>query len=353
MAGSLARRYRRLLFCYPRAHRRAELLATLLEAAPPGRTRPTAREAADLIRHGLRARLGRPASRTVTVWAVLATIISGLFAAAFATRVGWETAEPLPRAAQTRTLLAEILPEQDFRDIEDAPAMFMIYGHPLSWAFAEEMLFFDGGEYALAGVGGAVVGFPATPPQETLDRTRHRLGETGWRVYRPMVEDTYTTLLARRGNTTLTLEVYSDPTVYAGPSMLEPIFLTASFQRATPPAVYPFAILGGIAGAVVAFLLFGWASRRTDRPHPVRGLVTTLYGVAMFFWWTPTLMAVPQSVQHHLGEPHPSWHPMWEWLGQPALSLFFVAGGGCALLGLALAALPRPRTSALPRSAPS
>jgi hypothetical protein len=37
MAGPLARRYRRLLFCYPRAHRRDELLATLLEEAPPGR----------------------------------------------------------------------------------------------------------------------------------------------------------------------------------------------------------------------------------------------------------------------------------------------------------------------------
>jgi hypothetical protein len=44
---------------------------------------------------------------------------------------------------------------------------------------------------------------------------------------------------------------------------------------------------------------------------------------------------------------------MWEWLGQPTFSLFFVVGGGCALLVLALAALPRRRTEALPTTAPS
>jgi hypothetical protein len=129
------------------------------------------------------------------------------------------------------------------------------------------------------------------------------------------------------------------------------IFLTASFQRATPPAVYPFGILGGVTGAVVAFLLFGWASHRTTGRHPARSAVTALFGVTMALWWAPTLFAVPLVAKHHLDEPHPSWHPMWEWLGQPFFSLFFVAGSGCVLLGLALAALPR--TEALPATAPS
>lgn len=349
MAGPLARRYRRLLFCYPRAHRRDELLATLLEAAPPGRDRPTAREAANLIRHGLRARLGRPASRTVTTWAVLATIISGIFAAAFATRAGWETAEPLPRTAQTRAMLAEFLPGQEFRHIEDAPAMFTIYGGPLRWAAVNDLLFGDGNEYALSSVGGIVNGIPVRPPQETLDLVRQRLRETGWTAYRPMVNDTSTTLAARRGNTTLTVEVHFVPTVYSEPSAFaeDSIFLTAAFQRATPPAVYPFAVIGGAAGAVVAFLLFGWASRRTAGRHPTRWAVTALFGVAMALWWMPTLIAVPMMAKHHLDEPHPSWHPMWEWLWQPTFSLLFVAGGGCALLCLALAALPRPRAEAV------
>jgi hypothetical protein len=355
MTGRLARRYRRLLFCYPRAHRRDEMLATLLEAAPPGRTRPTVREAANLIRHGLRARLGRPASRTVTTWAVLATVISGVFAAAFATRAGWETAEPLPRTAQTRAMLAEVLPGQEFRYVEDAPAMFTIYGQPLGWAAVGDMVFGDGNEYALAGVGGTVTGVPAQSPQATLDLARQRLRDTGWRAYRSMVSDTDTTLVARRGNTTLTIVVYFEPTVYAAPTMLpaDSIFLEASFQRATPPAVYPFAVLGGLVGAVAAFLLFGWASRRTTGRHPARPVVTLLFGATMALWWAPTLFAVPLMVKHHVDEPHPSWHPMWEWLGQPAYSLFFVTGGGCLLLGLALAALPRSRTEAVPTAAAS
>ncbi|MEH1124432.1 hypothetical protein [Micromonospora sp. CPCC 206061] len=365
MAGPLARRYRRLLFCYPRTHRRDELLATLLDAAPPGRTRPTAREAANLIRHGLRARLGRPASRTVGAWAILATIISGIFAAAFATRAAWETAEPLPRAAQTRAMLAEILPGQEFIGIEDAPAAFTIYGAPLSWATVDDLLLGDGGEYALAEVGGVVRGVPTRSPQEALDLARQRLLATGWTVYRPVVHDMYgcvgppcdpatlptsTTLLARRGNTTLAIEADSADSMN---SVVDTTYLSASFQRTTPPAVYPFAIIGGLAGAVVAFLLFSWASRRTTGRHPARWVVTTLFHVTMVFWWAPTLVAVPSSVWHHLDEPHPSWRPMWEWLGQPVFSLFFVVGGGCALLGVALAALPRPRTETVPTTAPS
>jgi hypothetical protein len=79
--GTLARRYRRLLLCYPRQYRKArgeEIVATFLDLAPPDRARPTVREAANLVRHGLRCRLGRPNSRTVVLWAVLTAIVWGL-----------------------------------------------------------------------------------------------------------------------------------------------------------------------------------------------------------------------------------------------------------------------------------
>ncbi|MEV6367033.1 hypothetical protein AB0L86_09090 [Micromonospora musae] len=289
----------------------------------------------------------------MTTAALLATIISGLFAAAFATRAGWETAEPLPRAAQTRVMLAEILPGTNFRSIHDAPAMFGMYGQPLSWDNLTDLLFGDGGEYSLESVGGTANGLP-NRPQETLDRTRQRLLDTGWTVYPPMLHDTYTTLAARRGSTTLTLDVHFEPTVYSEPtaSAADSIFLMATIQRATPPAVYPIAILGGVAGAVVAFLLFSWASRRTDGQHLGRYSVTPLFGFTMILWWAPTLFAVPLMAKHHLDEPHPSWHPMWEWLGQPTYSLPVVVGGGCALLSLTLAATSRPRPDLLSTRAP-
>lgn len=344
--AALERRYRRLLCCYPREHRRAELLLTLLEAAPPGRTRPTFREAANLVRHGLRARLGRPASRSVAVWAVLAATISGLFTAAFAARAGWETAEPLPRAEQTRAILAEVFPGQPIENVHEATAMFSIYGQPLSWAFAQEMLLLDGGEYEQSGVGGVV---PWTAPRRpTTEETVQRLRQTGWTVVGTQQRPGWTTIGARRGDTVLTVTVYARPDRYFRDTLRsqDAIGVEAVIQRATPPAVYVTATAGGIAGAVVAFLLFGWASRRCG-PGPGPGPVPVLFFAAMLLWWTPTLLELPFMLEHHVHEPHGSWHPMWEWLGQPAFSLLFLFGTGFALLSL-IAAVPRQRQEAAP-----
>ncbi|MQY05353.1 hypothetical protein [Actinomadura macrotermitis] len=59
MTDRLERHYRRLLLAYPRGYREAnggELTATLLEASPPGRRTPPAREAFALVRGGLAER---------------------------------------------------------------------------------------------------------------------------------------------------------------------------------------------------------------------------------------------------------------------------------------------------------
>ncbi|HTJ36490.1 MAG TPA: hypothetical protein VL738_25000 [Dactylosporangium sp.] len=367
MTTPLARRYRRLLLCYPRTHRRDELLATLLDAAPPDRTRPTLREASDLLRHGLRARLGRPASRTVVAWATLATVISGLFGAAFATRAAWETVRPLPDAAQTRAMLLEILPNEPWDQVyPPPPATFAIYNQPLGWNMASEMMLGDGGEYSQAAIGAGVNGHPGDDPRRTVDEALANLESHGWRVYNTAWSDAYScvgppcdpttipqnaTIAARRGDTALTLEVYTWSTP-------DTTHLSASFMRTTPLAVWPAGIAGFLLASLAALLLFGWASRRTEadyptRPaatsseHPARGWVMGLFGLAMVLWWAPTLYALPFMTLHHVREPHPTWHPMWEWLGQPTFSLFFVVGGGCLLLALALSALPRRQTEAI------
>jgi hypothetical protein len=62
-AGRLARGYRRLLACYPVWYRRVheeEMLAVLMTAAPPGKRRPGAAEAADLLLGALRIRCQPP-----------------------------------------------------------------------------------------------------------------------------------------------------------------------------------------------------------------------------------------------------------------------------------------------------
>ncbi|MEU4776320.1 hypothetical protein [Micromonospora sp. NPDC023633] len=356
----LARRYRRLLFCHPRAYRRAradEMVGVLLDAAPAGRTRPTPREAANLIRHGLRCRLGRPASRTVGVWATLAAVICGLFTAALATRAAWETSRPQPDRAETAAVFAAVLPGHELGDVELAPALFTFYSQPLTVRALDNLLLGDGGEYQQSAVVAGLAGTPRMPADETLALAQRRLRETGWQVYEPMVRSdpgcvdkmcapvitiTGTTLLAQRGDTVLQLHVVSPP-------LPEGSSLSLTLSRTAPPAVLPAGVAGGLLGAVLGWMVFGWASRRTEAAHPARGAVTVLLALTLFLWWTPVLLAVPSLLRHHRAEPHPTWHPLWEWLGQPAASLLFVAGAANALLGLALATVPR--RSPLPTAA--
>lgn len=342
------RRYTRLLRVYPRDYPREELLGTLLDAAPPGRSRPLAREAANLLRHGLRARLGRPRSRTAVFWALAASVIAGLFGAAFAVRAGWETAEPLPTAAQTRAMAVEAVPDAKWQDPAPSPAAkFIIYGAPLGWHNARELLFGDGAEYAQATASVGADGGPGLDPDRAIAAARGNLEADGWTVYDASGPDQGLVLVARRGTLVLDLEAYPASTV-------DTTFVAADFRRTTPAAVWPCGLAGGLLAGLAAFLLFGWASRRTDgEEHPARGSVKTFFGVGLVLWWVPTLFAFPLMLQHHLEMPHPSWHPLWEWFGQPTFSLFFLAGAGCGLLALALAALPRryPRAATRPTEA--
>jgi hypothetical protein len=296
------------------------MLSALLDAAPPGRTRPTIVEAVDLLRGGLRARLGRPASRTVVAWALLVATIWGVFSAAVATRVAWETATPLPSRAEALAIAAEALPGQRFNGFEEVDATL-------------------DDEYKLAAMRGEIVGTPVLPAPEMAEAARRNLQAHGWTVY-PTTDtcagqrcppvSALIIVAARRGDTTLRLEMYTD--VWIQP----PVSVT--FQQATPAAVYPAGAAGGLLGALVAFLVFGWASRRTQG-NPSDGIERVMLGFALFLWWGPTVLGTTSMARHHVEESHPSWHPMWEWLGQPLLSGAFVLGCASAAVGLVVCAV--------------
>ncbi|MGQ5259777.1 hypothetical protein ACTWLT_03370 [Micromonospora sp. ZYX-F-536] len=348
----LARRYRRLLRFYPRDWRRAraaEVIALLLDAAPAGRTRPTAREAVDLVRAGLRCRLGRPASRTVVAWAALATVVCGLFGGALASRAAWETSRPQPDRAEAAAILSEVFPGHDLGDIEIPPALFVVYGHPLTLRNVRSVLLGDGGEYQESATGAGATGAPPVPAEQIVAVARQRLTDGGWRVYDPEVsggvgcadklcatpmEITDTTLVARRGDTILNASISSQTAVDA-------TYLAVELHRAPPPAVVPAGVLGAPLGAAAGWLVFGWASRRTEGRRVNGTAASILFGVTMVLWWLPVLLTAPYLFTHHLAEPHPAWHPPWEWLGQPTASLLFLVGAVCALLALGLAAGPR------------
>jgi hypothetical protein len=48
-----------------------------------------------------------------------------------------------------------------------------------------------------------------------------------------------------------------------------------------------------VVGATLAWLVFGWASRRTNRRGPARSLCTGLFVTAMVLWWGPVILAAP------------------------------------------------------------
>ena len=344
----LTRRYRRLLLAYPRPYRRErgeELLGLLLDTTPPGRTRPTVTATLNLIRNGLRCRLGRPASRTVVTWAALTALICGLFTAALAARAAWETSRPQPDRAEFTQLFQLAFPGHRLNDdVSTSPALFVLYGQPLSSVSWRDLLLGDGGEYQEGSAGGSAALPVPAPEAETLATARQRLEAAGWQVYEPTSEvlqtcarpscdpasqPVETVLVARRGDTVLTA-TFDDPRSYDS-------YLYLSVQRAAPPLVNPAAVLAGLAGGVLAWLLFGWASRRTEGRRGM-GL---LLGPALVLWWLPALLTTATLAGHHRAQPHPDWHPLWEWLGQPAFSLPFLVGAGFALLALAVALVPR------------
>ncbi|MFG1675249.1 hypothetical protein [Micromonospora sp. NPDC049282] len=344
----LDHRYRRLLLAYPRAYRRergSEILGLLLDSAPPGRTRPTVREAADLIRGGLRCRLGRPASRTVGVWAALTALICGLFTASLAARLAWETSRPQPDRAEFTAVFTEAFPGHRLGDdVSTAPALFVYYNHPLRLSQWRGILLGDGGEYQEGSASGLTSGPMPVDQDRALATAVQRLEADGWQVYGPTStvlqtcaaarcertdEPVETTLVARRGDTVVRA-TFEDPDTYGS-------YLEVELQRATPPAVLPAAVLAGVVVGALAWLVFGWVSRRTQG----RRGVPLLLGGVLVLWWAPALLAAPSLAGHHLDEPHPSWHPLWEWLGQPTLSLFLLVGLACSATLLAIALAPR------------
>ncbi|GAA2532154.1 hypothetical protein [Winogradskya humida] len=333
--------YAWVLLAYPRDYRR-EHGGELLEPVLAEGRRPRIREAANLFLHGLRTRLGRPASRTVVAWALSATVIAGLLGAAAGSWAGWQTARPLPAPEWTRALLADVLPGHDFSTIDPpATAPFEIPD-----GNAADLLLGRGGDYRATTTGASVLGLPAdADPDALIGVAVTRLTATGWAVRAPVhtvvydclappCEPAYTSWTTRveatRDGLALTLEAtpaFSDDDATA----------RAEFSRTTPPGAWFGGVAAGLPAAVVAFLLFGWASRRTGRPgHPARLAVLFPGGLALICWWAPALTAFSLIASDRQPQ-------LWEWLGQPRYSLSFLTGAPLAALSLLLAALaPRP-----------
>ncbi|RKR92147.1 hypothetical protein BDK92_6581 [Micromonospora pisi] len=329
----LALHYRRLLLAYPSDYRRErgeELLDTLLATAPPGRRRPAVREAANLLRHGLRCRLGRPTSGGIVIVAGFTALLFGFLGSVAGSWLGWQAARPLPDSAEAaaiaRTALPTRLPVHQMRRDE-----LFFYDDPTdAWTIVS-----GGDDYT---PGRVEFGFESDQDARTLaSDVRGRLDASGWEVsdvefHGERAFGEGATLYARRDGLTVW---YSDLGAGATPR------LDLTIVRARPTTPLPLAVLGGLVGALVGWLLAGWVSRRTAGRHRfvqvLVGLQVGLVFVGMFpAFLISTLVVVVSALED------PGWMPAPPWLGfaylgrLPALLALLPALG---VLGLAL--LPR------------
>lgn len=240
-------RIRLVLAAYPNGSRRAEIEDTLLMAAANGRGRLGVRSVINLLRHGLRARLGRPDSYGVVALAAFVAVMGCLLLASAANRLAWEAVPDLPAGAARAELGALIAP-----------------GPPVTWnedASSEPFPTTDGQLHAQR-ISADVVG--VTDVGGYLAGLEQRLQVEGWRVPEFYAADPAEAqpndsrfLLARDG--TLILSVVSEHDAAAQASRLD-----VEVYRAEPRWVSALTFAAGLLGGLLGWLVFGWASRRTE-----------------------------------------------------------------------------------------
>lgn len=346
-SSALDRRYRRLLVAYPRAYRRergTEIVHTIADAAPPGRVRPTVPEAVNLVASGLRCRLGRPGSRLVVALSLLTALLAGFVGAAGSSRLAWQTAAPLPSDGSALATFRTAVPGGPGHVDRQRDRFLFGYTWEKSWwdgaKEAAGMAGFD--DYGAGALGLSAQQRRHGPAHRYAATAAARLRADGWQVSpesyacqgSPCPAGRFTEFNARKGTTVLS---YSATVVRpaSGGLAVDPsgdwISAGIGFYRTRPALVPPAETVGGILAAALAWLLFGWISRRTWRRHPlVQAPTYLLYAAFLVLWSIPALaLAFFTAVTH--GHPSPN-----NW-GTPADELFMVLivpGTWPTLLGL-------------------
>jgi hypothetical protein len=259
-------RTRWILAAYPKGPRRAEIEDMLLMAAADGHGRPGPGGAINLLRHGLRARLGRAGSNGVVALALIVSVVAAFLLASAANRLAWEAAPDLPDDA-ARVVLGELfapgLPVQWSEDASGDPFPVVggqVHARRISGTVAGNAETADVGGYLtglaqrLQAQGWHSVDISSTGP---IDKTGARLNDSQ-------------ALLARNAHLVLWIEDVHEGSNPGGR-------LDIQVHRTEPPWISVLTFAGGLLGALLGWLLFGWASRRTEH-HPA---ATTAAGLAV------------------------------------------------------------------------
>jgi hypothetical protein len=319
--------YRQLLRAYPKGPRRDEVFDTLLMA---GRSTPSGREAVDLVRHGLRARLGRPASRLVVVTAVLVALTTGYLAAAVSDRLAWEAVPDYPAGAELAEITGTVFPGAALEGGRDEGRVFSdpAGGHHGIAPYNEDFGF-AGYHFWPAGT------FVEGRYGVWTSAARQRLVDAGWTIrddYPTGATDTATgeldpsgrDLVAERGG--LSLHLQTSFNVVDTPA--GGFWASAELNRWPPAWLIAVDLTCWLLGGLAGWLVFGWASRRVEPAEfGVRLLSVSVTTFALLFLTPLTVLGMIAFPVTALRGDLPG-APFWWWSA--------AWGYGCNALGLVL-----------------
>jgi hypothetical protein len=297
----LARRYRRWLSAYPRTYRHErgpEILATLLDAADPGRSRPDAREAALLLRHGLGRRIAEFGRRAFVI-AAFAAVLGGLSGIALGSWLAWQRVDPMAPDKTTAISLAPTVLPVPFDDRVGHDGWHTFWN-----PYSENTL--HGGTGVRAGrttVTGTVP--PRTSLEQIAAAVTRQMRAHGW-------QDVHTTV-HRYGPQTApaaSAEVTGTRTGYLAAVQItqdedHPSDLNLDLMWAEPPGHVRDTIIGGLAGALLGALLGLHTSTRVRRYGPGRQRAySRLCGATLLMLSPAGLGNIPTSTGSALASTH-------------------------------------------------
>ncbi|MGC5285478.1 hypothetical protein [Micromonospora sp. DT231] len=332
----LERWYRRLLWAYPIGYRRAhgeEILTMLMDSAEPDRRMPARADVVDLVRGAVRQWFRLPIGRMAVVAAVLSAVILGAVGAGVGSWLAWQAAALPSDASAIHTaetvrgvpLRAPKLSRDDWLGNPQRNGVNVVDEQSSDW---------------------------------TLEAAKARLQAEGWT---PGGSEMYSGAPVIRGGRQLEAaseEFYAikDGAVVtvSAVTVLTPGVVGTSLAThlgVTAPRWEPVAImLGGLVGAVIGWLLTGWAGYRLRRRTLPRRLTVVALGLtALWLAAGPTIglyetladLAFPKS------EPQPT-DPAYFWLflDRRAQQLHGALAMGLAIL--VVAAMSRRQPEARP-----
>ncbi|MFI2651673.1 hypothetical protein [Micromonospora fulviviridis] len=332
----LTRRYRRLLLTYPGSYRRrrgAEIVTTLLDAAPVDRAWPTRAEVVDLLAGGLRFRF-RVWGAAGIVGAICAATVTAVALGALGGYLGWQTAQPLPSNAEALRMVESALPPGTAAEPQ---RWDFIFDNNPEYTDPRWVYLIGGTDEYRAGKVFFQFTYPNDRPvRQLVDGAEQRMRAAGWRPAGMDLSGCCPESAVYQDGWLVEVfsEGYLDESHYG---------LQVAVSRTTPATVLPLTTAGLLAGAVAGWLMAAWVFRRVQEGTPTRRAFTVVVaGVGLLALFPATALSALALVASYFAPYHPA-DPAW--LGYTFMLFRPLAYLGAAAVvgGLMITAVPGPR----------